>query len=445
MTKSKAKSSLAKQITITNPEIVVQARYPSSIGVDIHLNLLVCCYQVCTANEIQTIHARFSTTASQIKAFAKWCCDLNPAVIVMESTGVLWRSPYEALEDAGFSQDSLILVNARDVKATIGRKTDREDAQRLAELARLGSLKRSMVPSRVFREMRILARRYQKITAQAATAINAYQKILNCVGCRASTVFSNVRGVAATAILEAKVYNKPNFEQIVRDNSKRLHHSPLEIIDALNFEISETMQEQLRAEKELIDFLQKSAQETMQRLQACQKPFEKQIEFLTTIPGIKITAARLIFSELCEDLKQYFIDVEHFTSWMGICPGNNISADVSHSGKSAKGNKWIRRVLIECANTVRNRKDSLRDRFMALKLRRGNKRAVVAIAHYFARVIYALLTKKESYKESVKSAFRDALIDRVIRSTKQLAQQGVEVVGTRAVQRDTGEIIALKH
>lgn len=82
---------------------------------------------------------------------------------------------------------------------------------------------------------------------------------------------------------------------------------------------------------------------------------------------------------------------------------------------------------------------------MALKLRRGNKRAVVAIAHYFARVIYALLTKKESYKESVKSAFRDALIDRVIRSTKQLAQQGVEVVGTRAVQRDTGEIIVLNH
>lgn len=79
---------------------------------------------------------------------------------------MLWRSPYEALEDAGFSQDSLILVNARDGQATIGRKTDRGDAQRLAELARLGSLKRSMVPSRVFREMRILARRYQKITAQ---------------------------------------------------------------------------------------------------------------------------------------------------------------------------------------------------------------------------------------------------------------------------------------
>lgn len=192
-------------------------------------------------------------------------------------------------------------------------------------------------------------------------------------------------------------------------------------------------------------FYKKSAQETMQLLQACQNPFEKQIEFLTTKPGIKITAARLIFAELCEDLKQYFIDVEHFISWMGICPGNNISADVSHSGKSAKGNKWIRRALIECANTVRNRKDSLRDRFMALKLRRGNKRAVVAIAHYFTRVIYALLTKKESYKESVKSAFRDALIDRVIRSTKLLAQQGVEVVGTRAVQRDTGEIIALNH
>lgn len=290
--------------------------------------------------------------------------------------------------------------------------------------------------------MRLLARRYQKIINQMASAINAYHKLLNCVGCRASTVFSDVRGKAAQAILQAKILNAEQFEKVVRQNSSRLKHSTEEILDALNFTIADSIRQQLQDESELIDCLQRTANETLKRLAQYQKPYEREIERLSEIPCLDETSARLIFAELCEDLKGYFPDIEHFTSWMGICPGNNISANKSKEGKSAKGNKWLRRTLIECANTSRFRKDAINDRFNAFKLRRGAKRAVVAVAHYLARVIYVILTKQVQFSDNPTSMFRDALIDRVVRSTKQLARRGIEIIGTRAVQRDTGEVIS---
>ena len=210
---TKSNTSLKQTTTVSYPDTVIQAHYQSAIGVDIHLKVLVYCYQYCHDDVIETTHASFASSASEIRRFAQWCQQCQPDIIVMESTGVLWRSAYEALEEVGFDQQQLTLVNARDVKAIIGRKTDREDARRLAEIARLGHIKRSMVPSKVFRDMRLLARQYQKITNQMASAINAYHKLLNCVGCRASTVFSDVRGKAAQAILEAKILNVVGFEK----------------------------------------------------------------------------------------------------------------------------------------------------------------------------------------------------------------------------------------
>lgn len=437
MTKSKSK----KRSVVNHPEIVIQARYSSAIGIDVHLELLVCCYQCCHDHQIETEIIQFGTTASQLQQFSQWCWAKQPEIIVMESTGILWISSYEALEDVGFTQDQLTLVNARDVKATIGRKTDREDAKRLAELARLGNIKRSMIPAREFRQMRQLARRYQKLKSLATTMGNGYRKLLNSVGCRASTVFSDLRGMAASKILEAKIRNEPDLIRIVQINSRRVRASSKEILDALDFPIPEVLRAQLLAEMESIKSIESMAQTTLNRLKEMQKNYEPQIKLLMSIPGIKETSARLIFAELCDDLKRHFQDVEHFTSWMGICPGNNISAEISHSGKSSKGNKWIRRTLTECANTLRNRKDRIRDRFMAFKIRRGNKRAVIAMAHYLARVIYAILTKKVAYIESATTILRDVLVSRVLKNVKQLSKQGLELYCNQVIEKETGVIV----
>lgn len=440
--KSTSCAGKVKTVTTQNPECVVAAVYSSAIGVDVHAELLVCAFQcVKSGNQIHTEITEFGTKASDLQAFSQWCLSKVPDIIVMESTGVLWRSPYEALERIGFTSDQLALVNARDVKAMIGRKTDKEDAKRLAELARLGHIKKSFIPDREFREMRSIARRYQKITADAARQTNVFHKLLNSVGCRASSVFSNVRGKAATVILRTLLEQPDQLENVVVKNCRRLKASPKEILDALRFEIPEVTRLQILDEREHIRLTEELAQRTMDRLAQLQQPYEQYIKLLQTIPGIKEVSARLIFAELCDNLREYFKDSEHFCSWMGICPGNKISANKNYSGSSAKGNKWLRRTLVECAQGIGLSKCAFREVFQAFKMRKGLRRAVVAVAHLLARVIYSVLTGKKEFVLKRATSVRDVLVKRVKQSTAQLLKIASAEFGAAysIVDNQTGE------
>lgn len=336
-----------------------------------------------------------------------------------------------------------MLVNARDVKGIIGRKTDREDAVRLAQIARMGIIKASFVPPRIFREMRLIARRYQTLKKTTANLTNVYQKLLNAAGLRASSVFSDVRGLAATAILESKLNDAPDFAETVIERSARLKAPPEKIIDALDFEISDTMRAQLLDEKLLIERTQTHADAAMNRLRQLQKPYAKQIKLLMSIPGIKEDSARLIFAELCSDLKQQFPNSEKFCSWLGICPGNNISANKSHSGRSPKGNKWLRRTITECSQGIGLSHLCLRSRFEAFKLRRGKKRAVVAIGHLLCRIIYSVLVNGRMFKSvNEEDNLKNVLVQRLKSNLKNLRRQTPLVMcGNEMIERDTGVII----
>lgn len=125
--KTRANQSIVVKQEATQRNINVA--HVSAIGIDVHLDLLVCAYQASTEGEIITEVRNFGTSYSQLKSFASWCAERQPEIVLMESTDVLWQSPYAALEAHGFTSDRLALVNARDVKAAMGRKTDREDAR----------------------------------------------------------------------------------------------------------------------------------------------------------------------------------------------------------------------------------------------------------------------------------------------------------------------------
>lgn len=182
----------------------VQAVYASSVGIDVHAQVLVCCHQCYdfVSGECREEQASFGTAQSQLREFASWVRERNPRRIIMESTGVLWRSPYEALEDCGFSEE-LVLANARDVKGKKGHKTDRNDAAHLAVLGRLDAVMGSFVPARSIRNMRLVSRAYVRQKQGYAREKNRKSKYLNAVGTRAGSIFSDVNGKSAREILEA--------------------------------------------------------------------------------------------------------------------------------------------------------------------------------------------------------------------------------------------------
>lgn len=427
-----------------NGQSVVKAIYRSAVGVDVHAELLVCCFQRYDPIFAQatTETAEFGTTCSQLQQFTSWFFDRQPEVVLMESTGVLWRSPYEALERVGFTNRELALVNARDVKAVSGRKTDQQDAGRLAEYARFGQFKKSFVPDQIFRDMRNVSRQYIRQRNNYAQEKNRFKKTLTSIGCRARSVFSDINGKAAKIILKSFIDGTPDLMAVIVENCGRLRASAEEIYDALNFSVSQSMLSLLRIQRQNVNDRERLCQRTFQVLREMQQPYEAQIGLLMTIPGVKETAARLLLAEFSDDMSA-FPTSEHFCSWLGICPGNNKSAGKSYGAMTPKGNKWARTVLTEVGQAIQlSRNNPLKDRFQVFKERRGNKRAIVAIGHKIARMIYCMLKTGEPYREIKTDSLRNHRLIKVTRDLEQAKKEGqIVVTSCGVVDTVTGEVL----
>jgi transposase len=86
------------------------------------------------------------------RALADWLAELQVQLVVMESTGIYWKSVFSHLENAG------ITVNAHFIKHVPGRKTDMLDSEWLAVLARFGLVRGSFIPPKDLRELRLVSR-----------------------------------------------------------------------------------------------------------------------------------------------------------------------------------------------------------------------------------------------------------------------------------------------
>ena len=87
-------------------------------------------------------------------------------------------------------------------------------------------------------------------------------------------------------------------------------------------------------------------------------------------------------------------------SWTGMCPGNNESAGKRKSGKTTKGNRWLRATLVQVAWAASHTKDTyLAAQFRRLAARRGSKRALVALGHTILGIIFHVLRDQTTYRE----------------------------------------------
>jgi hypothetical protein len=110
--------------------------YRRVIGLDIHqARISACAVSEQSDAEVVVEMREFGGFKRDRRALAQWAKSFEPEVVVMQSTGIYWKSPYAALQSVGIAA---WVVNARHVKNLPGRKTDVADAQWLATLARAG-------------------------------------------------------------------------------------------------------------------------------------------------------------------------------------------------------------------------------------------------------------------------------------------------------------------
>lgn len=328
------------------------------------------------------------------RALAQWAKSFAPEIVVMESTGIYWKSPYAALESVGIAA---WVVNARHVKTVPGRKTDVADAQWLATLARAGLLRGSFIPPANIRYLRLIARQRQKLGGMLASEKNRLHKILSDAGIRLGVLVSDIHGQAARAMVKAIIAGKSMAE--VLDLAGRLRATREELFEALQpeelsgahlFVLSEIMAhiEELEARMQRFELA------LLQGLSA----WQPQLRLLQTIPGIDQMGAAMLLVEISADMDS-FGSAEKLASWVGICPGNNESAGKRKSGKTRKGNAWVRRLLCEFAQAASRSRCALKDKFAALSIRKGHKKSIVALAHKMLRIIFAMLKNNKPYHD----------------------------------------------
>jgi transposase len=371
------------------------ALYKRVIGLDIHQAQITACALIEEADGSTRIEQRqFGGFKRDRRELAEWVASLHPDEVVMESTGIYWKSPYAALESVGIRAK---VVNARHVKNVPGRKTDVGDAHWLATLARAGLLRGSFVPPAKFRELRLIARQRQKLVGQLASEKNRLHKVLTDSGVRLGVVVSDLHGQSARAMVKAIIAgHSPN--EVLKLASSRLKASREEIFDALQGELT-------ASHRFVLDELMRHVEEIEARIARFDARLLGELEserntlaLLQTIPGVDLIGAAMLLVEIGTDMNA-FGNPDRLASWVGICPGNNESAGKRTSGHLRKGNLYVRRLLCEFAHAASRTTSVFKSKFQALLIRRGYTRAIVAIGHKILRTIYFMLKQREHYRD----------------------------------------------
>ena len=368
--------------------------YERCCGLDIHKKLIVACLIVPGPKQQPRKELRtFGTMTADLEQLAAWLTAEGVSHVAMESTGSYWKPVFNQLED----RFQLLLANAQHLRAVPGRKTDVKDAEWIADLLRHGLLKASFVPDRSQRELRELVRYRASLTQERTASSNRLQKVLEGANIKLSSVATDILGKSGRDILQALVSGQEQPQVLAELARGRLREKLPELERALAGRFGAHQRFLVARILAHIDFIDETIEQLSTEIGARERPFEEAVERLDTIPGVGRTTAEIVIAEVGVDVRR-FPTVGHLVSWAGLCPGSDESAGKRRSGKTRKGNRWLRTTLIQAAHAVSRSKDSyLAVQFRRLAARRGAKKAAVAVAHSILAIIYHLMLDGHDY------------------------------------------------
>ena len=333
---------------------------------------------------------------SGIRELSLWLGEYNVKTVAMESTGIYWKPIFNILED-GFE---VILANARQVKNVPGLKTDKRDARWLARLLRYGLVPASFIPPRNIRELRDLTRTRRKLVGEMTRQKNRIQKILQDANIKLSSVMHDVFGVSGEAMIRSLLEKDELTEDDIKCLAKGRLKSKIDLlIEAMDGNVTSHHRFLIAMHVDHIDFLSKQIAKFDTEIYRKLEPYEKEFKLIQTEHGFNEVGAASIIAEIGVDMSR-FPDENHLSSWAAICPGNNESAGKRRSGRTRRGNNYLKATLTEAAWAASRAKDTaISEKYRSIARRRGKKRAIVAIGHQLLMDIYHILDTGEPYKE----------------------------------------------
>ena len=380
--------------------------------------------------EKQTDEVRtFETTTTGLLELSAWLESQAITPVAMESTGVYWKPVWHIL--AGHFER--VLAHAAHIKNVPGRKTDVQDATWIADLLAHGLIRGSFVPPTPIQDLRALTRTRKPLVREVARNTQRLQKALEDANLKLTHVISDILGKNGRAVLDALVAGETDPAKLVDLTEGRLKAPREKLLEAMRGHVREHHRFLIKVHLEPIDSLQKAVRELEARVDEPLDPFRKNVEILTTMPGIRETAASVIVSEIGHDMTR-FKTAGHLISWAGMCPRSDESAGKRRSTRLRYGAPWLKTLLVQCAWAAIRTKDSyLRAQYYRLRGRVGPMKAIMAVAASMLTSAYHMLQTGSPYKELTGSYFdrRDhAKIAK--RLVKRLEDLGLKVTVSQA-------------
>ena len=268
----------------------------------------------------------FETFPDSLKQLRNWLESENCHHVAMESTGVYWHPVYDALENAFGGDIQILVVNARHMRNVPGKKTDMKDSEWIAQLLRAGLLNGSFIPPEEVRDLRQLTRYRKNIVEDICTQKNRIEKTLQSACFKLSSFLTDIFGVSGRNLMNILIANGRLTPEDVEGYTKRISaEKKAEIKRAVNGRLKEHHRNFLQMLLNHLDELLSHLAEVEESIAELSVQFEDDIKLLDTIPGIAETAATAIIAEIGTDMSK-FPTTEHFCSWAGVAPGDNMSA-----------------------------------------------------------------------------------------------------------------------
>jgi len=411
----------------------------------------------------------FGCFTADLHALADWFEECGVETVAMESTGVYWMPVYRVLESRGFE---VLLVNARHIKYVPGRKTDVVDCQWIQTLHAYGLLRGSFVPSKNIDQLRAYWRQRKMLVESCSREVQHMQKALTQMNLHLPVVLSDVTGVTGMKIIRAMVQGERDPRTLARFRHGGVKKSEEEIVKALTGHYSDEHLFCLRQALELYDTFQKSIADCDAELQkhmarferkepqapldeeghkkrkikkrANEPAFDLRAEVhriygvdLTRIDGIEAMTAQTILSECGPDLSQ-FPTARHFASWLGLCPNNQITGGKVQKRHSRSVKNRAATALRMAAQSLHRSQSYLGAQYRRKRTKLGAPKAITAMAHKLAKLIYAMIRHGQAYVDYGQQKEEQHHIER----TKRHLIRQAKKIGYELLDIETGELVS---
>jgi transposase len=396
-------------------------------GIDVHKKVLMVVVQsreggaICP--ECKPERRRFGTTTSELRRLSAWLRDQGVKEAVMESTAQYWKPVWWELEP----HLRLHLAQAFSNRAPRGRKHDFRDAERLLRRLVAGELILSFVPEPEQRAWRTMTRMKTQLARDRVRLHSQLECLLEEMRIKLSSVVSDLLGASGLRILHALAQGETDPEKLAALGDDRLKCTDEQLIDALTGNPQAMHQQLLALYLQRLQLIDEQMEKLNGMIAQALKAHQEAVVRLAEVPGFGPDSAQQVIAEVGVQAST-FPSAANLTSWVGTCPGQEGTAEENHSSRSAKGNKYMRRVLTEAAQAAVKAKGShFQAVFRRLLPRLGYKQALWAIAHRLCRMVWKILHQGLRYVEQ--GAYRDpkAKKQRAQALTRALRKLGYDV------------------